>query len=116
MAGVDDQVLPAALKHYDCRNNRLAQMALELDGFATAVRETTRRVGRGRVGVFVGTTTEGCLESSVRSASYRDYYGTVADDLVFSPNAVLHEGSLRLMRHRYPVVPSATVLAAWSAR
>src|SRR5687768_5245115 len=66
--------------------------------------------------VFVGTTTEGCLESSVRSASYRDYYVTVAEDLVSSPNAALHEGSLRLMRHRYLVVPSATILAAWNKR
>ena len=66
--------------------------------------------------VFVGTTTEGCLESSVRSASYRDYYVIVAEDLVFSPNAALHEGSLRLMRHRYPVATSAAILAAWNAR
>ena len=66
--------------------------------------------------VFVGTTTEGCLESSVRSASYRDYYVTVAEDLVSSPNAALHEGSLRLMRHRYLVVPSTTILDAWNRR
>lgn len=66
--------------------------------------------------VFVGTTTEGCLESSVRSASYRDYYVTVAEDLVSSPNAALHEGSLRLMRHRYLVVPSDAIVAAWRAR
>lgn len=66
--------------------------------------------------VFAGTTTEGCLESSVRSASYRDFYVTVVEDLVFSPNAALHEGSLRLMRHRYPVASSEAVLAAWGAR
>ncbi len=66
--------------------------------------------------VFVGTTTEGCLESSVRSASYRDFYVTVVEDLVFSPNRELHEGSLRLMRQRYPVAASQAVLAAWGAR
>ncbi len=66
--------------------------------------------------VFVGTTTEGCLESSVRSASYRDYYVTVIDDLVFSPNAALHAGSLRLLRQRYPVATHAAVLSAWGAR
>jgi 3-oxoacyl-[acyl-carrier-protein] synthase-1 len=63
VSGVDEQVLPAALKNFDCRNNRLAQMALELDGFAGAVRETASRVGRGRIGVFVGTTTSGILET-----------------------------------------------------
>jgi len=65
--------------------------------------------------IFVGTTTEGCLESSVRSASYRDYYVSVVEELVFSPNAVLHEGSMRLMRHRYPVANAAAVLAAWGS-
>jgi nicotinamidase-related amidase len=65
--------------------------------------------------VFVGTTTEGCLESSVRAASYRDYYVCVVEDLVFSPNAALHEGSLRLMRHRYPVATATAVLEAWTA-
>jgi 3-oxoacyl-[acyl-carrier-protein] synthase-1 len=63
VAGVDEQVLPAALSGYDCRNNRLAQRALELDGFAAAVRETASRLGRGRIGVFVGTTTSGILET-----------------------------------------------------
>jgi nicotinamidase-related amidase len=66
--------------------------------------------------VFIGTTTEGCLESSVRSGSYRDFYVTVVEDLVFSPNAALHDGSLRLMRQRYPVASSAAILAAWAAR
>ena len=61
--GLDDVVLPASMADYDCRNNRLAQMALELDGFAAAVRATASRVGRGRVGVFIGTTTSGILET-----------------------------------------------------
>jgi ureidoacrylate peracid hydrolase len=62
--------------------------------------------------IFVGTTTEGCLESSVRSASYRDFYVTVAEDLVFSPNHELHDGSLRLLRQRYPTLPSSSILQA----
>ena len=66
--------------------------------------------------MFIGTTTEGCLESSVRSGSYRDFYVAVVEDLVFSPNAALHDGSLRLMRQRYPVASSDAVLAAWKAR
>lgn len=66
--------------------------------------------------VFVGTTTEGCLESSVRTASYRDYYVSVAEDLVFSPNPVLHEGSLALMRQRYLVAPAESIQAVWEKR
>jgi len=60
--------------------------------------------------IFVGTTTEGCLESTVRSASYRDFYITVVEDLVFGPNRDLHEGSLRFMRARYMVAPMSTII------
>lgn len=63
VAGVDEQVLPASLAAYDCRNNRLAQQVLELDGFAQGVREAASRLGRGRIGVFVGTTTSGIYET-----------------------------------------------------
>lgn len=62
--------------------------------------------------IIVGATTEGCVESTVRSASYRDYYVVVVEDAVASPNAELHEGSLRLFRARYPIHPSARVLEA----
>ena len=62
--------------------------------------------------IIVGTTTEGCVESTVRSASYRDYYVVVVEDAVASPNAELHEGSLRLFHARYPTHHSARVLEA----
>lgn len=62
--------------------------------------------------ILLGTTTEGCVESTVRSASYHDYYTVVLSDAVASPNAELHEGSLRFFRARYPTHPSADVLAA----
>ena len=65
--------------------------------------------------VILGTTTEGCIESTVRGASYHDYYVVVARDLVQSPNPELHEGTLRLFEARYPLVPSAAILAAWQA-
>jgi nicotinamidase-related amidase len=86
------------------------------DAFLGTPLEALLRAQRIESLVFVGTTTEGCLESSVRSASYRDFYVTVVEDLVFSPNRELHEGSLRLMRQRYPVASSGEVLAAWNVR
>lgn len=63
--------------------------------------------------IFLGTTTEGCLESSVRSASYRDYYVTVVEDLVFGPNVAFHAASLALMRQRYLAATSDAILTAW---
>jgi nicotinamidase-related amidase len=62
--------------------------------------------------VIIGTTTEGCVESTVRSASYRDYYVVVVEDAVASPNATLHDGSIQLFRARYPTYTSAEVLDA----
>jgi 3-oxoacyl-[acyl-carrier-protein] synthase I len=53
--------LPAALQTYDCRNNRLAHLGLEQDGFRAAVARARQRWGSARIGVFLGTTTSGIL-------------------------------------------------------
>ena len=65
VADVDDVALPAEMKDFDCRNNRLAQLGLEQDGFAEAVRTAIERYGDDRVGVFVGTSTSGILETEL---------------------------------------------------
>ena len=65
VAGVDDERLPAALGEFDCRNNRLAQLALRQDGFEEEVRAAISRVGSGRFGLFVGTSTSGILETEI---------------------------------------------------
>jgi 3-oxoacyl-[acyl-carrier-protein] synthase-1 len=61
--GLDQARIHPALKRFDCRNNRLAQMALEQDGFPAAVARSAERWGRRRVGVFLGTSTSGILET-----------------------------------------------------
>jgi len=53
--------------------------------------------------VMLGLTTEGCVESSVRGASYHDYYAVVVRDLVASPNRIQHEGAMRLFEARCPL-------------
>ncbi|HUN71772.1 MAG TPA: beta-ketoacyl-ACP synthase [Steroidobacteraceae bacterium] len=63
--GVDDVRLPAALKRFDCRNNRLAQLGIEQDGFKEAVAACAGRWGRRRVGLFLGTSTSGMLDTEV---------------------------------------------------
>lgn len=65
VAGVDAVQLPAALHRFDCRNNRLTQMGLETDGFADRVREAVLRYGADRVGVFLGTSTAGILQTEL---------------------------------------------------
>lgn len=63
--GVDEERLSPALREFDCRNNRLAQLGLNQDGFAAAVEELASRWGRHRVGVFLGTSTSGILETEL---------------------------------------------------
>ena len=53
------------LAAWDCRNNRLAQLGLELDGFAGSVAAARSRYGAARIGVFVGTSTSGILETEL---------------------------------------------------
>ena len=65
--------------------------------------------------VVIGTTTEGCVESTIRGASYHDYYVVPVTDLIAGPNARLHSNSLELMTARYPVASAEAVLQAWQA-
>jgi 3-oxoacyl-[acyl-carrier-protein] synthase I len=63
--GIDSIRLPAASKRFDCRNNRLAQLGIAQDGFRDAVAACAGRWGLGRVGLFLGTSTSGILETEI---------------------------------------------------
>ena len=63
--GVNDEPVRADLRDFDCRNNRLAQLGLTQDGFAQAVAAAAQRYGAERVGVFIGTSTAGILETEL---------------------------------------------------
>jgi 3-oxoacyl-[acyl-carrier-protein] synthase I len=69
---LDDLPITGGLARYDCRNNRLAALALRSDGFAARVREASARWGAARVGVIVGTSTSGILQSEL---AYRERAG-----------------------------------------
>jgi 3-oxoacyl-[acyl-carrier-protein] synthase-1 len=65
IAGVDAQRLPGGLAAFDCRNNRAAELALAQDDFREAVAAAAQRYGRGRIGVFMGTSTAGILQTEL---------------------------------------------------
>jgi 3-oxoacyl-[acyl-carrier-protein] synthase-1 len=69
VAGVDDGRLPGNLQKFECRNNRLAELALRQDDFFEAVQQAAERWGRRRVGVFLGTSTAGILQTEL---AYRE--------------------------------------------
>ena len=60
--GLEAAGVSPGLPAYDCRNNRLAQLALEQDGFMAAVADARVRHGAKRIGVYLGTTSSGIRE------------------------------------------------------
>jgi len=57
VAGLEDIVLPHALLDWDCRNHRLAWLALQHDGILECLATMVARHGVERVAVVVGTST-----------------------------------------------------------
>jgi len=53
------------LAAFDCRNNRLAQLALAQDDFLQAVAQARNRYGARRIGLFVGTSTSGLFQTEL---------------------------------------------------
>ncbi|HJV93479.1 MAG TPA: beta-ketoacyl-[acyl-carrier-protein] synthase family protein [Azonexus sp.] len=80
---VDEQKLPASLAKYDCRNNRLAQLTLETDGFADRVRAAIARYGKTRVGVFLGTSTSGILQTELAYRRRDPATGALPADFIY---------------------------------
>jgi 3-oxoacyl-[acyl-carrier-protein] synthase-1 len=65
IGGLDASPLKGELTGFDCRNNRLAATALQADGFADSVAAARERYGADRIGVFVGTSTSGLLQTEI---------------------------------------------------
>ncbi len=77
--GLEDYRLPDPLRRFDCRNNRLADVALRTDGFAEAVDSARVRYGAERIAVVLGTSTSGVL-SCENAYAQRDDNGALPDD------------------------------------
>jgi 3-oxoacyl-[acyl-carrier-protein] synthase I len=80
VAGVDSVQLPAHLDDFDCRNNRLALLGLHQDGFNAAVESAIARHGRRRVGVLLGTSTSGILQTEQAYRRRDPVTGALPDD------------------------------------
>lgn len=66
VAGLEQEALTGGpFAAFDCRNNRLARVALEQDGFSAAVRQARARYGSERIGVFLGSSTSGIRATEI---------------------------------------------------
>ena len=68
VAGLEETQLPAAFAHHDARNNRLAWLGLNQDGFLDRARALRARYGADRVALVLGTSTSSIGETE---AAYR---------------------------------------------
>ncbi|WP_394003387.1 beta-ketoacyl-[acyl-carrier-protein] synthase family protein [Luteimonas sp. WGS1318] len=71
--GLEDAALPAALARWECRNNRLAWLALQQDDVQAALDALMARHGAERIALVIGTST-----SSI-GASEEGYARAVVD-------------------------------------
>jgi 3-oxoacyl-[acyl-carrier-protein] synthase-1 len=82
--GLEDIPVRVDLAAFDCRNNRLAQLGMELDGFAGAVATARRTYGSARIGVFMGTSTSGILHTELAYRRRHPETGTLPADFVYA--------------------------------
>lgn len=79
--GLEASPLPAEYAIWECRNNRLAWLGINQDGFIDAVRSAVARYGAGRIALMLGTSTASIGETE---AAYRrlDADGGFPDDML----------------------------------
>lgn len=82
--GVDAVQLPAELSAFDCRNNRLALLGLMQDGFADAVAVAARKYGAQRIGIFLGTSTSGILQTELAYRRRDPASGALPADFLYA--------------------------------
>ena len=83
VAGVDAVKLPPQLAHFDCRNNRLALLGLLQDDFAEAVTAAKIKYGSQRVGIFIGTSTSGILQTELAYRRRDPVSGALPADFIY---------------------------------
>jgi len=115
VAGVDAVQLPQGLASFDCRNNRLALLGLEQDGFASAVRAAVARYGAQRVGVILGTSTSGILQTELAYRRRDPDTGALPPDYIY--HTTHNAFSVTAFTRRYFGLsgPAATVSSACSS-
>lgn len=113
--GLDDFRLKEDLADYDCRNNRLVQLCLDQDGFASRVAAARETYGAGRIGLFLGTSTSG-LHSTELAYRRRDpRTGALPPDYRYAETQNTYSLGAFAMRYLGLTGPSFVVSSACSS-
>lgn len=93
--GLEHAPLPAALSRWECRNNRLAWLALQQDDLQATLASMVARHGADRVALVVGTSTssigaseEGYARAVVDARGERRFPDDLARPIVHTPHSL----------------------------
>jgi len=79
---IDDVALEESLQKFHCRNNQLAKLALDTDGFRESINQAKEKYGADRIGIFLGSSTSGSEETE-KAYQRRDENGDLPADYDF---------------------------------
>ncbi|BCA55719.1 3-oxoacyl-[acyl-carrier-protein] synthase II [Nitrospira sp. KM1] len=113
--GLEKEPLEGNLADFDCRNNRLAVIALRQDGFEQAVARARTKYGADRIGVLVGTTTSGILETEMAYRQRGSRNGNLPPTLRYRCTQNVFSVSDVARRHLCLNGPAASVSTACSS-
>ena len=69
---LEEKILPHGFENYQSRNNQLAYLTLQQDGFSDAVEQAKKIYGADKIGVFLGTSTSGILSTELAYAELQN--------------------------------------------
>lgn len=105
------------LSELGCRGTDVVIEKYRSDAFMGTSLDLILRSRGIRTVIATGCTTEGCVDSTVRSAGFLDYFPVVPRDCVASDNPALHEAAMVILNaYRAVVVDSDDLLAIWADR
>lgn len=84
VAGLEEAPVTDELAAFDCRNNRLGELALRADGFAASVAAAVGRYGADRIALILGTSTSGVHEGELAFARRPGGAGPLPRDFRFA--------------------------------
>jgi len=112
---VDDVALPAPLAEYECRNNRLAWLGLQQDDFSAAVKDAIARYGPRRVGILIGTSTAGILQTEQAYRRRDPNTGALPEDLLYRTTHNTYSVAAFIRRYFRLAGPALVVSTACSS-
>lgn len=105
----------ADLTAYDCRNNRLAQLCLDQDGFKDSVEEAKKKYSASRIGVFLGTSTSGILQTELAYRHLDSQTGALPPDFHYAETQNSYSLASFVSRYLGLTGPSFVVSSACSS-